>query len=249
MHISRCVLRKDGAEIILQGMTHMAPANFFLRLKEELDEKQKEGYQVFYEQVTQNTEFPEDLSAKEEGMLDLMFEIARFSFDMPKDKKYDGIKFECRENILKYPEDAINADLSLLEIIRLMAEKDIDYEYMLNAISSDEWRGRVYGVIAKMFSDMDLDAEMKKSKTNDERLMDNFRKLESVFIDNCNEAAVDMIEKFINDRGQRKNLVYYGEKHIPGISDLLMQNGWKLEDSSKLNLAEFGNLEKPIQEL
>ena len=248
MHISKCVLRKDGAEIILQGMTHLAPADFFLRLKEELDEKQKEGYQVYYEQVTQNTELPEDLSQKEEGMLDLMFEVARFSFDMPEDKKYGGIKFECRENILKYPEDAINADLSLQEIISLMAEKDIDYEYMLNAMRNDEWRDRVYGVIAKMFSDMDFDAEMKKSKTGDERLMDNFRKLESVFIGDCNKAAVDMIEKFINDHGQRKNLVYYGEAHVSGISDLLMQNGWQLEDSSKLNLAEFGNLGKPIRE-
>lgn len=237
MHLSKCVLVRGDQELILQGMVHVAPTELYGLLQEEMNNKVNEGYKVFFEGVRDYPRLQPKASDRE-------YEIAEFFgiiFNLcPLLASAWGFGIQ-KENI-KYPEDAINADITFKELVRQLKEKRFRCGFILRTLKKAMEEEKFKEELGEKVKRVLFEENPKKQRKGFSYFplwLFIFRKINPIILDYRNRIAIDMIERCGTSKNLLKILVYYGEGHIAGMIKLLKEEGWKLASSSKLDTSLF----------
>ncbi len=234
MHLSKYVFRRGNQNLVLQGMIHIGPEGLYRKHQEDLDNHLKEGYEVFFEGVRGYPNLQIKASACER-------EIARYFriiFDLyPVFAAVWGFQLQ-RKNI-RYPLDAVNADISFAEMVRLLKEGGFKCGFIVRifeaALKDKGYREQLKDNLAKV----DPFKKPRKGLSYFFTWLIILRKLVPVIIGYRNKVAVDIIERYSARENLQNIFVHYGEGHIPGMIKLLEGKGWRLVSLSRLDLAAF----------
>ncbi len=150
----------------------------------------------------------------------------------------EGMKYSLQDD-LKYPDDAINADVSKMEIVREFYKRKFRCGLLVKILktSLDEEKN-IRKIMVDGFSKEDESKGFMKFIEG--KMIRIFiwyfmtRHTEPVLTDYRNKRAIEIIEENRTKKGLKNILLYYGSGHIPGITSLLLKNGWKLASISRL---------------
>lgn len=224
------MLTKDGRKLILQGMIHVAPVEVYRLLQDDMNNKVNEGYKVFFEGIRDYPKLRSQASEREHEIAEFFKTI----FDI-----YPILAiiwgFELQKKQIKYPEDAINADISFKELARLLAESGFKGGFIKQVLKDKKIKERVKRDLSKE----DPFKKRRKGFLDFFLWFFFFRKLDPIILDYRNKITIITIERYSASRDLQKIFIHYGEQHVPGMIDLLKNKGWKLASVSKLDLSIF----------
>lgn len=219
MRLSRVVLIKGSQIAVLQGMIHIAPDRLYEVIQRDVDWAIKNNYQIFFEGVKKDP--LEKASSDNENKIRKFFLLL---FDLlPVFAATLGISLQ--KDKVKYPKDAINADVTFAEFTRRLDVNGFRCGLFLRLFKlfpEEELKEAVKKEFAKMGG---LNALMD---SHDKWSFDNliawlfFRKAMPTILDYRNEVAVAKVR--IHSNG-RNIFIHYGEKHIKGLVRLFQQDG------------------------
>ncbi len=231
VRISKYTLARNGQTLILRGMSHVAPAGLYGMLQTEMDACVGEGYKVFFEGLRDYSKLGEDASPQE-------YKIAEFLTllidSYPIMAKAWG--FGLQKEYIKYPSDAINADISFSELVRILKERNFRCDFLSAVLK----QGLADGEAAKeKLSKIDPFRKPRKGFAYFISWLLFFRKLLAVVLSHRNEVAVDIIEKKASGENLHKIFIHYGEGHVAGMIRLFKRHGWRVVGISELDLSSF----------
>lgn len=238
MEMIRCTLKKDARKVILQGMIHMFYEPFQVWVNKDMKNQRRNGYTVFYEGVRKykNDKREARFSEKES--------------DVHKCKQlFDGIKDEMMKSLnltaqfddggIDYPEDAINIDISYVEYIRLLSElldkENIDCKKVAHVFDGIP-REEIVSKAAKAAENL-LTGKAETSDLHTTAMtVDFFRIANLVDLDHRSNVAARKIDKISKRKKIDRIYVHYGNFHIEGIADALVDKyGWKIIKAVKID--------------
>lgn len=213
-------------------MIHVAPPQLYEVLQKDLDWAIKHNYQIFFERVKKDpvTRMLTRNQEKIKKFLSLLLGLypvlaARFGIATQKEK-------------IAYPEDAINADITLDELVEKLDENGFRCDFLLWFFANlDE------AVKAEVKKKLSTPRSFNAAMDNSEKRSLNklvgwffFRKAIPIILDYRNGVAVAKIRE--NSDG-RNIFIHYGEKHIKGLVGLLEKDGWVVKETTYTDLADF----------
>lgn len=243
MKLSRCTLTKDNRKVILQGMIHGIPEALLIWLKKDLSRQMRNGYRVFHEgiRISDSDEKKAKYSEKELELLK-----CRKIFDSIKEEAIKSLSLtkqfsgdEGDSNGIEYPDNAINIDIFYVEHIRLLAkllaQKNIDCKEIINIFEGISHE-KVISSVAEVYESL-LNGKTTLRELHAEAMtLDFFKIADLVETDYRNEVAAKKIDTVSENKNIDKIYVHYGEGHIGGIADLLVDKyGWELRKEEKID--------------
>jgi len=236
LYFPRYTLRRGDSEIIIQGTHHVAPSEVFKFLSEDMDEKEKNGYGIFYEGIDDSVELRENAAKREKEIhefLNLLWEL------FPA--MAEGLKYSEQDEDLEYPDDAINADAAMSEIVGELYKRRFRCGLLVKILKialndKNGNREKIIDSLSKEESD-DFWKVFERKLYHIFLWIFMIRKTNPVFLDYRNKKAIDIIEAARAEKNLKKAILYYGSGHISGIASLLKKSGWKVASISKLVLS------------
>ena len=233
MKLSRVVLAKEGKEAILQGMIHVESKKLYEYLQKDIEWAEDNQYVFFYETVQGS--YPEVFANKNQEQIKAFFVfISEF---LPILANSFGMVLQ--KNAVVYPEDAINADITMSELIKELDTNGFTCRFIVKLLSLIP-KDTLKEALDKEFGeDISLNEFIDKSqKKSWASWFADFllRKADPVILDYRNKVAV----KSIIEYGNNQNIfVHYGDGHIKGLTSLLEKEGWVVKEISYLELSKF----------
>ena len=222
MKLTICTLTKNNCELIIHGMVHVAPNNFYLKVQREMNNLSKEGYKIFYERLRHSKKLDETATQKEKDIaeyfkyrIESMHEIAEIC----------NLSFQT---IIKYPEGSINADIEFIEMIKKLSENGFadnsqtrkQMEQMKSRRFREERKQSLKYINTKI-SIIKLMEYLRMYKLITHRFVN---KKDEIILHYRNQVALEIIES----HKETHNILYYGEGHISSMIKLFQNNGWEL---------------------
>jgi hypothetical protein len=229
MDWSFCVLRKEKQQIILQGVTHLAPKDAYQSVRNLIRSCSARGYAIFREFV--QIDKPGDTDHGE--VLTIMKWMSLF---LDKYVEVAG----CREEAAEAQEVPIESnhfrvDVNSREYAQVLAEEGFCPEYELIKCSFDhEYLGKP---LPEWYTERMK--EFKSIKDFSDYVVGtmNLRKFPRSM--NWREAQiVDMVLGRMNEGNYSKGLMVYGDYHISGFASILQSRNWILTYSRNLKPRE-----------
>ena len=234
MNLSRVTLTRGTHQCVLQGMIHIGPQPLYATIQRDMEALIKDGYQVFFE-----------------GVRKLPIEPPR-SWNEVKIRKFFGTILELypmaaatlgvvtQKQHLKYPEDAVNADITFSDLTRRLDENGFTCNLMLGMMEFygiEELRQKAAKDIHRRRDFKDLIRERSKEGWRGKiAKWFFFGKAMPILCDYRNEVAVDVVRR----RSDGRHIyMQYGEKHIPGLITLFTSEGWTVAQTDHLDLLAF----------
>ena len=223
MKVSKVVLQKENQVLVLQGMTHMAPGDFYAAVQREMDVYVSQGYKIFCEGIHGSYDIGKNPSKNEKRVAEFLkarFEVAPVLAD--------ALKINLQEKNIKLPKETINADISFKEYVDLVAKKVFKHGILLSCLTNEDIRYCMGSGVSVFYG---------KKPSLIKRFLARlaFVKMMPITLDWRDKVAVDKVESF----NFQKSVVYYGDLHIPGIVALLEKRGWKVISRTKSEVFNF----------
>ena len=219
-------------EAVLQGMIHIAPKELYEVLQKDLDRAVRNDSQVFFEGLKRG--LPRKVTPGERKIKDFFLLL----FDLyPVFAAGLGISSQKEE--IAYPKDAICADITFDQFIRLLYENGFRcnlFWWLLTLPNKEELKKKMEDDFTK---EGGLNALMDRSERwSFSRLFVwfFFRKAMPIILGYRNEVAVAMIRAHSDGRDI---YIHYGEKHVEGLVRLLKRDGWVVKKTTYIDLKDF----------
>ncbi len=221
--VSCVLLERNGRLAVLQGMTHVASREFYGRIEADMHQAVGAGSLVFFESVIDD---PAVLlnSSKARRLVWLIDNI--FKGYSALAERFGGIS----QKDMKYPPDALRADVSRQEIANLGAERNIPYSWALHLMYSTTFRAILddgskdlsripwwYKAVILVGGSL-LNRWMQRSMTA------VFQAWEPILLDYRNER---IFRQVCDSSGSKDLFLLYGENHLAGLMELFQQDGWR----------------------
>lgn len=241
MKLTKIVLSRDNQRCVLQGMIHIGPASLYQALQKDLDRAISEGFVVFFEGVRGFPELMVGYTQEEVRIRDFF----QFLFDLYPELA-DVFGFVLQKKHIRYPSNAINADLAFGEVVLELYIRGLENSFLLLLLEKRKLRQKIKEEIKKTKSMSREEANRRMNPLAAKapihmqllsRLL--MRRLNSVILRLRNEVIVEVLEQHFSEDGIQKTFVHYGEAHIKGIVKHLKKNGWSIIQKSILDLANF----------
>jgi len=220
MKLTNTILTKENKTIELQGMIHISTSNFY-QMQQQIIDKLEQTI-IFYEGVKKKEEL-KNLNFNENQKIIEKFFLSLFNF-LPQLANKIGFSFQ--KDALKYPKNAINADISFEELILKLDEVNYRPEKSLKMLEEIKDNDEIVKKIQKSLEKM-LNGKFSILSKIFIKFF-SFGKFASIVLHYRNKVAVDIIEKELEKNKIEKAFVHYGEAHISGIKKLLKERGWKI---------------------
>lgn len=238
MGVTRVVLKNGSSEVILQGMSHIAPATFYQHVQQEMNDVTAKGYKVLFEGVMDGT--AEEMAALSDQEKKAAQVLERLTDLYPVIADMDGNKTQ-RE--VKYPDDAVRADLNSDKIAQMVVAAGFKSELILGILDrvpkesihtpgmaqakqkKRSWWYRPFFAIGYFIGNIFGRAVAWYL----------FSPVKEVLVDRRDEVCVQTLEA----QGGRNVLIHYGEGHVPGIVKLLKKSGWQVVDKTIIDMPDL----------
>lgn len=233
MKLSVCTLTKDDFELIIHGMVHAAPYSFYAKIQQTINDMNKQGYKIFFEGVGCSEKLDENATQKEKDIEQYFNYIIE---SMPEIAEACGLSFQ---NIIKYPEGSINADIGFCEMIKKLSENgfadDFQTRELMRSMKDKEFREKRKENLQYINTKISIIKLMEYIRIFKLIFNRSTNKRDEIIQHYRNKVAFDIIES----NKETRNIIYYGEGHIHAIVKLFQSNGWKLENSSKISVKKY----------
>jgi len=232
VYLSRVVLRRGSQEAILQGMIHVAPDNLYEVLQGDVDWATANNYQIFFEGVKKHP--AKKVATANEAKIK---KFLLFLLDLyPLVATALGISLQKEK--IKYPKDAINADIPLAELTSQLDQNGFKCNFLLEMFKVNGRKELKKGMAEHFAKQGTVNALKGPNKWSLTSLFVwfFFRKAKPIILDYRNKVAVTKVEKHANGRHV---FVHYGEKHIKGLVRLFQKAGWNVKEITYRNLADY----------
>lgn len=233
MFLETVRMRRGRNTLVIQGMQHVAPAGFYKTIQAEIWAAAARGQRVYFEGLRNNLSL--DGLGDDERLIHGFFRDLFSTYD----EIAEACGFVTQRNSLRYPPDAVNADMSVREVVASLARPG--------------FRSRVILWLLRRFDTAELRREFQQHiKANPPRdmllhgspLQDVLRRLYlmpawDVLIDFRNFLPVDAVERDLKTGIADGAYVCYGQAHVSGIVDFFKERGWEVIAVNKRSLASF----------
>lgn len=238
MRLSQTILMRGNQRAILQGMIHVAPEQFYKKIQEDLNLAAKNGDLIFFEGVTKGS-LKEPFRTPNERKIK-SFLLSLFSLYPVFAKSFGWAQ---QKEKITYPKKAINADLNIDTVVSRLHRNGFTCNilHFLMCVASLEELASVTSLqsVAKNVVIKKKDF-LKTSMVGDLFKWFFFRKAFPVILDDRNLVAVDKIHRYAETPKHKRNIfVHYGEAHMKGLVKLFQQRGWKVIETTFVDLSEF----------
>ncbi len=222
--------------IVLQGMIHEIPDSFLVWLKQDLRNHINQSYAILREGIY----IDDDIENKLNELTDKENEVLRY-VELVADIKNQmcesmDLTYQYDDDGIRYPDNSINIDISIIDYIKLLAERlakdNIDCNeiiQLLTSVTDTELTTRLVETTSKLLSGEKSIEEM----TTKAHMIDFFRIANEIDVAYRDSIAAEKIDECSNENSNI--YVHYGETHIQGIVDLLINKGWKLTKNIKID--------------
>lgn len=242
MHLSRVTLVRGAQRCVLQGMIHIAPKALYTAVQHDMDTLVQKGYQVFFEGVNKEpAEAPlNENEARIREFLGFILEL------YPVLASSLGVVFQPQH--IAYPADAVNADITFSHLTRKLDENGFTCDLLLSMIRALGGKEKLRDKkAAEIRGSEDAFKEFVRSRSRKSVLgricaWILLRKAVPVVLGYRNSVAVRIMREC---SANRDCYMLYGDRHIPGLVDLLVGEGWAVTRTDRVDLLAFcGEVEK-----
>lgn len=229
--LTKHILHKKGKVIVLRGMRHVAPKALYDRIQAELNLAHERGSMIFAEGVRRPIlQELQTISIKEHRII-RMFRLLIGLYPVFAEV---GGEVTQKKNIA-YPIGTINADTTMLEVARRISQNGFNAGWVLKLVeyaSAFQDGSIVKEEVKEELQEVCQKTTKKKSNVVGRLIMFLlFRKIIDVILFWRNEVAVitllECLEKEEEGMGRKVAYMHYGQAHIPGIIELLEDEGWE----------------------
>lgn len=233
MRLSRVILEKEDKIAVLQGMIHIGPDSLYKHLQGDVDWAVNNNYQIFFEGVKKDP--PKRATTTNEVKIKKFFSLL---FDLyPVFAAAFGISLQKEK--IAYPKDAINADITFAELTRKLDENGFSCNlllWLLTVLPKEELKKTVKKEFARIGNLNTLMNNSDRWSLGKFVAWFLFRKATPIILDYRNEVAIAKVRAHSNGRN---TFIHYGEKHIRGLINLLKKDGWRVRETTHIDLAQF----------
>jgi hypothetical protein len=222
------VLFRGDQELFIRGMIHVASGHIYQILQAELDDAHKQGYKILFEGINMNLDNVQMTPAEKQvaefliALMDLYPSLSRGHGKTVQSKK------------IKYPEGSERVDATLYEIVLEARSRDIFFPSGLVDLMKDDFYQEILSS-----QDQDKYRDSPKAKRFAGQLTGQaahkrLNELLAVLLGWRNEMVVFKINEYFSHHKKGKIYMHYGNKHLSGILDLLIDQGWYLYEETAL---------------
>jgi hypothetical protein len=231
MHVlPKLTFRKADRVLILQGMRHTAHQHVYDQIQKDIDSAIQEEFVIFLEGI----KVKNDKKSRQLGERKIRVFLKLLSSFYPDFAAGSG---HILQDNLKYPDSVHNADIGMSSLVHQLwkngCDKSLVVRLFIKTLVNPEFRKKCR-------------AKLRDSKRKEIPILTSgsrvglgslvglllFRSLGSAILDSRNKAAVHAVIS----SPYKKILLHYGRAHVPGITQLLLRQGWTIIDKSHINL-------------
>lgn len=238
MKLTKYELVRDNQRCVLQGMIHIGSPSLYSVLQKDLDKAVSSGFDVFFEGVKGYPKISDDYTEEEVKIRDFF----KFLFDLFPELA-DAFGFVLQKKHIRYPADAINADVTFSNMVVQLYNEDFEQSLLFRLFEKEDFRKKAREQIESIRSLPKEESQrlFNKKMSLRTRFLRSLlmRKLESVILRWRNGIAVKILEYCFKEHGVTKAFVHYGEAHMKEMAKFLKKNGWSIIQKSTLDLSQF----------
>ena len=213
-NVDKITLKKDNQTIVLQGMIHVAPEKFYNKVIQDKKEYEKNNYNSYYELIKSTNENKNNTHIK------------------PNIKKIINRTGWQNETSIAEINNSTNLDISLEEFENLLNIYGLTNR-LISPLNSLKNQGFIKGeesFIDKITIPKTLYyAYLKHNWLTVNQLVNKSEFYNDIIIKYRNQNVVNHL---VNNK--KNSYVTYGNKHIKGIVNQLVNNGYSIEKQEKI---------------
>lgn len=220
----KITLEKDGHKIVVLGMIHAAPNDFYVEVKENINKYKNNGYKYYYEQVTVNSE-----KEYEE------FKRINGDFTSITDSIKKSLSFDSQSSHKEISSGGQNADITMKEIVKQLKES--------NSSLLTEKEKKKLNTISNIIKETDYFEKVKESVFQQFFLKSvmrfSFRSAEFWGVKgNFNDIIIEQRNDILlNTIDYKQNaMITYGQLHLEDIIEKLEEKGYNIIQKNKINV-------------
>ena len=220
----KVILERDGHKIVLLGMIHAAPNDFYVEVKENIKKYKNEGYKYYYEQVevTSREDYEE-------------FKRINGDFTSITNNIKKSLNFDSQAAHQEISSGGENADITMKEIVKQLKENNTSLltdkeKKKLNTMNKVVKETQYFEKVKESeFQQWFLKAVMRFSFRSAEfwGVKGNFN---DIIIEQRNDILLNTIDY------KHNAMVTYGQLHLEDIIEKLERRGYKVITTDKIKV-------------
>ncbi len=229
MHTTKIILRRASGQICtVQGILWAARTGFFQTIQNDLNREVRQGSRVFYECETDTRKPPASYSIEERQIVTFMRHYGRLCRLI-----YEAQGLALAYNHLRMPGTVVDANLPFAKMISMLCQRGFHktkFFKEMGAALKDRKLCRLAVEVSRQVKFRPIvstDTVFDKFDLNVAH--DAFKE---VLNRGKHEAAAESISRNLNGSNA---YVVYRTIHVPGIAELLMNDGWQFVSETKTN--------------
>lgn len=241
MRLTQIALQKHRCIVVLQGMIHIAPPRLYRAMQDQIDAAERAGHVILYERLKRTPCIPAS-SDNEKRIRILLRRPMRYHQVFAR--QYGLVR---QDDGIRYPPSAINADIEFAELAALLDRYGCSAGRIILSQQCTAAVVRIGKAVCNQWRTNTMDdathaaffKRLAQSRSLPLRVMHragwgaSYRR---AVLEYRNRYVVAEIEKWQHANGL---LVHYGERHIAGISALLVAAGWRVLSESGLDALSY----------
>ena len=235
--VRKVTLNRGEQTLVIQGMTHVASATFYARVKKEMQDMEHAGYQVFYEEIKGRFYAGAGSTKAQQAVADFLRGLITGFYN--KDAKSRGLVRQ--EKKIQYSKSAINADVSFKTAVQELIDQGIFVSRAQLSLFTDE---RCYSAYENKYTQAELEADPKLqhyvNQFRSRGVKELIHETLSILVSFRNVKAVAILEEYFARRIQGKALLHYGNAHLKGIVELLKKDGFIIVNHQEVGVSALG---------
>jgi len=216
--------KPDQNQVVkLYGMIHVGQLGYYEEIDHALVADMQDGHTILYEKVTPPTDEELKKFTKEERQLhEAMKGLGAHQTEMAK-----TLGLVHQMDAIELREEWVHSDLTQIEFIRLLIAAKLT-RFVLRMFGMANRAGRRFDIIGRLF-EWALQSHVAVALVAMLLMLPKYRKFKSIILDKRNEVAHEGIMKALQTSNRAS--ATWGAAHLPGMSDMLADQGFALTDT------------------
>ncbi len=207
----------------LYGMIHVGQPDYYDEISHALTADMQDGHIILYEKVTPPTDEELKQYSKEERQL---YEAMK-GLGAHQKQMAETLGLVHQMDQIKLREEWVHSDLTQIEFIRLLIAAKLT-NFVIRMFGQVNRAARRFDIIGKLFETA-LRTHVLVALFAMLLMLPKYRKFKSVILDKRNEVGHEGIMKALQT--SKRVSATWGAAHLPGMSDMLADEGFALTDT------------------
>lgn len=222
--VQRMKFENGGKTLVLQGMRHVAPKDFFNKIQAQINEGERNGALVLFEGV--KGPFEEEKMTEDEIKI---FETLKTIVGLyPVLASIVGE--ELQKSLLVYPDKAINVDVSMDELIKRLNDNNFLSNEIVEAledVTGEKILAKINPLVRFAIKKVMQNAQLEDLVT--EHIEEVDMSLFPTINQWRSEKAIEMFFEIVKKESDRNEFIMiYGNGHLKEMKNLLVKYRWNI---------------------